>query len=231
MRSIIHDLHLGFFASLGISLMLLFSGCMNAQTVVPAGVHSTTQALTNCAQVQRRFTASLDFSNPKPSDFTNPSLPPPSDLMPSVVFHLHYPNASHTQHPSLYELGCLLDEQLGKLINEHPNDMPARFRFFPGAIISALMEPLDRKLVEPGANWDVKRGLPRHGQLGSVLDEELKQVLQKSPIAKVFEAHGYRLSVKGIMGGIDIQPVKALHGAKLPVSVYAIDMIATKISK
>ena len=109
--------------------------------------------------------------------------------------------------------------------------MPVRFKFFPGAINSALMEPLGKRLIKPGANWDVKRGLPRHGRLGSILDSKLKQILQLSAIAKAFKVHGYRLIFNGIIGGIDIQPVKALGGARVPVSVYDIDMVATKITK
>ena len=52
-----------------------------------------------------------------------------------------------------------------------------------------------------------------------------------SAIAKAFKVHGYRLIFNGIIGGIDIQPVKALGGARVPVSVYDIDMVATKITK
>ena len=231
MRSISRISHHSLFTSFGIGLVLLVNACVSAQTVGSNSAHSAAKVLTNCEQIKKRYSVTLDYSAPKPSDFTNPSLPPPSNLMPTVGFNLHYADKTHIQVPSLDELGCLLNEQLAKLISKHRNDMPIHFRFFPGAIGSALMEPLDRRLVKPGANWDVKRGLPRHGRFGSVLNNELKQIIQESPIAKAFEANGYRLTFKGIIGGTDIQPVKALGGAKVPVSVYEMDMIATKITK
>lgn len=231
MRSNSRNSHHFLFTNLGVGLVLLVSACVNAQTSNSNGAHSSAQALANCDRIKKRYSVTLDYSAPKPSDFTNPSLPPPSNLMPVVGFDLHYADKSHIQLPSLDEIGCLLDEQLGKLMSKHRHDMPIHFRFFPGAISSALMEPLEKRLIKPDANWDVKRGLPKHGRLGSALNNELKQILQESSIAKAFETHGYKLIFKGIIGGTDIQPVKTLGGAKLPVSVYDMEMIAEKITK
>ncbi|GGF09017.1 hypothetical protein GCM10011611_13130 [Aliidongia dinghuensis] len=146
---------------------------------------------------------------------------------PMMVFRFDEPDQPAKPWPSIDEQGRILDRLLARLLAEHP-DLASPFAFSLGSGRGALVAALDRQLLEPGANWDVKRGRPKQGQFGDVLREELDRALQSSAIAKAFGAHGYALKLKGI-GRIDIDSVKAPAGARLPAFISTMDIEATKI--
>jgi hypothetical protein len=143
----------------------------------------------------------------------------------SVVYGFGEPGKPSGTMPSIEEQGRILDRLMGQLRVDHP-DLPSHFMFFLAGSREDLVQALDRKLLEPGADWDVKRGKPRHGRFGDVLTRELDAVLQASPIAKAVEAHGYALKLTGI-GSIDIERV---NGARLPAYIDVMTIEATQIS-
>lgn len=86
---------------------------------------------------------------------------------------------------------------------------------------------LDDQLMQPQANWDKTTGRPRRRQLGAVLAQQLQNVLQASPLADAFAAHGYRLTVDHV-SRIDIAVDATRRHARLPAAIDVIDITATR---
>lgn len=143
----------------------------------------------------------------------------------SVVYGFGEPGKPSATVPSIEEQGRILDRLMGRLRHDHP-DLPERFMFFLAASRADLVQALDRRLLEPGTNWDTKRGRPRRGRFGDVLTRELNAVLQSSPIAKAVAAHGYALKLTDIER-IDIERI---NGAHLPAYIDVMTIEASKTS-
>jgi hypothetical protein len=150
---------------------------------------------------------------------------PPSQ--PLVTFTFDEPARPTKPWPSIDEQGRILDHLLGRLLDEH-RDLSSPFPISLGSGRGALMEALESKLLEPGANWNAKRGRPRYGEFAGVLKAELDEVLLSSPYAAAFAAHGYALKLKGIHG-IDIHRVNDRGGALLPTDIDSLYIDAVRI--
>ena len=129
--------------------------------------------------------------------------------------------------PSLAIQGRVLDRLLGQLAARHP-ELPGRLAVRFGASRTGLVEALDARLAQPGADWDGVRGRPRRGQFGQVLQDNLSAVVNRSELAQAVAAHGYRLSLTG-MNRTDVGAVQALGGAKLPTDITIMQFEARRL--
>ncbi len=139
-----------------------------------------------------------------------------------VAFRLLEASSPAHPAPTLEEEGHLLDRLLGQLA-AMPG-LPPAFRFAPDH--NPLVAALNRRLVQPDANWDARRGIARHGGTGDALRTELAGVLAASPAEAAFEAHGYRLTLNGI-ARIEMADGRG-HTAKLPAYISEMDVTATR---
>ncbi len=164
-----------------------------------------------------------------PRDRTASGLPVRLDLYTDgvspafVAFRLlEAPSPAHPA-PTLEEEGRLLDRLLGQVATAP--GLPPTFRFAPDQ--DALVAALNRRLVQPSANWNPQRGAARHGETGDALRAELAGVLAASPIAAAFEKHGYRLTLNGI-ARIEMAEGRG-RTPKLPIYISEMNMTATRM--
>ena len=94
------------------------------------------------------------------------------------------------------QVGAAVDRLLGQSIARKP--LPDTFQVTLGDARDALEDGLRRLLRQPGANWNLSTGRPRHGDYGTVVRDELAVVVAASPIAAAFRHHGYTLRLDSI---------------------------------
>ena len=94
------------------------------------------------------------------------------------------------------QVGAAVDRLLGRSIARKP--LPDAFQVTLGDARDALEDALRIRLRQPGANWNLSTGKPRHGDYGTVVRDELAVVIAASPIAAAFRHHGYTLRLDGI---------------------------------
>jgi hypothetical protein len=132
--------------------------------------------------------------------------------------------------PSLDLQARLLDVLLGRLLKDHPDSTYFRVRL--GANREALIQPLQRYLLN-SPDWDSVhgRGLPPQNmrrsylRLGEFLTDALNLSGILAPLTKVFAAHGFGFSALG-MNQIDLEKIPAMHGARLPLHIADVELIA-----
>ncbi len=98
--------------------------------------------------------------------------------------------------PALATIGPALDRLLNETDKKEP--LPATFSVRPGGIREGLIAELQRDLRQPGANWNLATGKPRHGDHGTVLQDMLAKIIARSPLSTVFHRHGYALRLDAI---------------------------------
>jgi hypothetical protein len=237
-------------------LLAAAAACLPIWSVAPAGVYAheveTMPAAASTSTSGGRYIEQTSAGLPGVLDYRGEKLTDdpafggtsarPIRLPASIVFGFGIPGKAQQANQSLPpfdEQGRILDRLLSRLIAEHP-DIPSQLRLLLGASREGLIEALDRKLVEPGSDWDTKLGLPRHltskndnerfAKLCAYLTSQLDGILQSSPIARAFKVHGYTLSVRSVSASSMspmIAPKTEMGGARLPYDLN-MEIVATR---
>ncbi|WP_322045505.1 hypothetical protein [Paraburkholderia sp. J67] len=132
-----------------------------------------------------------------------------------------------TETMSLHDQGAALEDLLNRSIRQH--SLPDHFDVRLGATRIALIKELQKKLLQPGANWNLANGRPRAGDLNRVLSDYLTALVAQSPIGIAFVHHGYTLSVSGLEH-IEEEPKKFPRvGARVPTDIFVLEITAERI--